>query len=46
MNVEINLAGIRSAAERAELAVAIHAVDDVVVRAEQVTAAVRAELAR
>jgi formiminotetrahydrofolate cyclodeaminase len=46
VNVEINLAGIRSADVRAELAAAIAAVDDVVARAEQVTAAVRAELAR
>jgi formiminotetrahydrofolate cyclodeaminase len=46
VNVEINLAGIRSEQVRAELAAAITAVDDVVARAEQVTAAVRAELAR
>jgi methenyltetrahydrofolate cyclohydrolase len=46
VNVEINLAGIRSADVRAELAAALEAVDDVVARAERVTAAVRSELAR
>jgi methenyltetrahydrofolate cyclohydrolase len=46
INVEINLAGIRDTAVRAELTAAVDTVDDVVARAEQVTAAVRAELAR
>jgi formiminotetrahydrofolate cyclodeaminase len=46
VNVEINLAGIRDAAVRDELASAVAAVDDVVARAERVTATVRAELAR
>jgi methenyltetrahydrofolate cyclohydrolase len=46
VNVEINLAGIRDTAVRAELTAAVETVDDVVARAEQVTAAVRAELAR
>ena len=46
VNVEINLAGIRDAAVRAELAGAVATVDDVVARADRVTAAVRAELAR
>lgn len=46
VNVEINLAGIRDAAVRNELAGAVSAVNDVVARAEQVTTAVRAELAR
>ena len=46
VNVEINLAGIRDAAVRTELTAAVDTVDGVVARAEQVTAAVRAELAR
>lgn len=46
VNVEINLAGIRDEAVRAELTGAVDTVDDVVARADRVTAAVRAELAR
>lgn len=45
LNVEVNLGGIREPAVRDRLRAAIAAVDPVVARAEQVTAAVRARLA-
>ncbi|MFD2093802.1 cyclodeaminase/cyclohydrolase family protein [Blastococcus deserti] len=46
VNVEINLGGIKDPAVRAELAAAVDPVDDLAVRAEKVTAAVREEIAR
>lgn len=46
VNVEINLGGIKDAAARVELAAAVEAVDDLAVRAEKVTAAVREEIFR
>ena len=45
VNVEINLGGIKDPAVRSELAAAVDAVDDLAVRAEKVTAAVREEIA-
>jgi formiminotetrahydrofolate cyclodeaminase len=46
VNVEINLAGITTPEIRRELTAAVDVVDDLAVRAEKVTAAVRNELAR
>ncbi|GAA0535264.1 formiminotransferase-cyclodeaminase [Saccharopolyspora subtropica] len=46
VNVEINLAGITGAEERAELATAIADVDDIAARADKVTAAVREVISR
>ena len=46
VNVEINLVGIRATEVREELAAAIDGVDDLAVRAEKISAAVRAELVR
>ena len=46
VNIEINLGGIADADARAELREACQLVDELVERAEKVTAAVRAELAR
>lgn len=45
VNVEVNLAGVRDPAVRDRLRAAVAAVDPLVARAEQVTAAVRARLA-
>ena len=46
VNIEINLAGISGTAARAELCAAANSVDRLTERAERLTAAVRAELAR
>ena len=46
VNVEINLGGITDGQARAELAAEADKVDDIAARAEQVTAAVRKEIAR
>ncbi|MBN6039731.1 cyclodeaminase/cyclohydrolase family protein [Amycolatopsis sp. 195334CR] len=46
VNVEINLAGITGPAEREALARAIAVVDEIAARADRVTAAVRAVIAR
>ena len=46
VNIEINLGGIPGAAARAELRAAANSVDRLIERAERLTAAVRAELAR
>jgi methenyltetrahydrofolate cyclohydrolase len=46
VNVEVNLGGIKDPATRGELAAAIDTVDDLVLRAEKVTAAVRDGLVR
>jgi formiminotetrahydrofolate cyclodeaminase len=46
VNVEVNLAGIKDPGSRGELAAVVDPVDDLVVRAEKVTAAVRDGLAR
>src|SRR5688500_14301702 len=46
VNVEINLGGIKAATTRAELAAVVDTVDDLVLRAEKVTAAVRDGLVR
>lgn len=46
VNVEINLGSIKDPAIRGELATTVDAVDDLVVRAEKVTAAVRDGLVR
>ncbi|GHH70003.1 formiminotransferase-cyclodeaminase [Streptomyces sulfonofaciens] len=44
INVEINLSGIKDPLVRAELTEAVHRVDAIVARAEQITAAVRKEI--
>ncbi|MYW03553.1 formimidoyltetrahydrofolate cyclodeaminase [Streptomyces sp. SID3343] len=46
VNIEINLAGIKDEGARAELTSQAGRVDDIALRAEQVTAAVRKEIAR
>ena len=46
VNVEINLGGIKDAATWGELAAVVDTVDDLVLRAEKVTAAVRDGLVR
>ncbi|MEV0698053.1 cyclodeaminase/cyclohydrolase family protein [Saccharopolyspora sp. NPDC050389] len=46
VNVEVNLAGITGAEERAELTAAIADVDDIAARADKVTAAVREVITR
>ena len=46
VNVEINLGGIKDPAARGELAAVVDTVDDVVLRAEKVTASVRYGLVR
>jgi len=46
VNVEINLGGITDEQARAELAAEADKVDDIVARAEQITAAVRKEITR
>jgi methenyltetrahydrofolate cyclohydrolase len=46
VNVEVNLGGIKDPATRGELAAAVDTVDDLVLRAEKVTAAVRDGLVR
>ncbi|WP_256090251.1 cyclodeaminase/cyclohydrolase family protein [Actinacidiphila rubida] len=46
VNVEINLAGIRDEADRADLAATTAEVDVIASRAEAVTAAVRRQIAR
>jgi formiminotetrahydrofolate cyclodeaminase len=46
VNVEVNLGGIKNAATRRELAAVADTVDDLVLRAEKVTAAVRDGLVR
>ncbi|GII53753.1 methenyltetrahydrofolate cyclohydrolase [Planotetraspora thailandica] len=46
VNIEINLGGVRDDAFRAELTAEAAKVDDLAARAEQVTAAVRAEIAK
>jgi formiminotetrahydrofolate cyclodeaminase len=46
VNVEINLGGIKDATTREELAAVVDTVDDLVLRAEKVTAAVRDGLVR
>lgn len=45
VNIEINLAGIKDDQARAELSAQAHRVDDLTVRADQVTAAVRKQIA-
>ena len=46
VNIEINLGGISGTAARAELRAAVNSVDRLTERADLLTAAVRAELAR
>ncbi|MCT9931578.1 cyclodeaminase/cyclohydrolase family protein [Planotetraspora sp. A-T 1434] len=46
VNVEINLGGIKDEQARAELATEVAKVDDIVARAERVTAAVREEIGK
>ncbi|WP_433502534.1 cyclodeaminase/cyclohydrolase family protein [Pseudonocardia halophobica] len=46
VNVEINLAGITDAAARTELTAALGGVDDLLTRADKVTAAVREQILR
>ena len=46
VNIEVNLRGIKDAAIRAELTATAALTDEIVVRADQVVAAVRAEISR
>ncbi|MEZ0073372.1 cyclodeaminase/cyclohydrolase family protein [Planotetraspora sp. GP83] len=46
VNVEINLGGIKDEQARAELATEVAKVDDIVARAERITAAVREEIGK
>jgi methenyltetrahydrofolate cyclohydrolase len=46
VNIEINLGGIKDEAVRAELTAEAAKVDDIAARAEQVTAAIRTEIAK
>ncbi|WP_067184143.1 cyclodeaminase/cyclohydrolase family protein [Microtetraspora niveoalba] len=46
VNVEINLGGIKDEAARTRLAATVAGVDDIALRAERVTAAVREEIAK